>query len=442
MARKTNLLLIVIIASALVFLLVVPHVVSPVETNFIEEAAEGEEAGFEIETVEDLVENPEYYTQYKNQNKSVIVYNWGEYISDGSDDMLDVNKAFTELTGIKVLYLTFSTNEELYAKLKSGNAGYDVIIPSDYMVGKMIEEDMLLPLDFEKLPNYNHIEDQFKTSMYDTEGKYSVPYTWGITGIIYNTALIDDGDVIDSWNVLWDEDYLGEILMFSNSRDAFGVAQKKMGYSLNTEDKNELRNSLEALKEQKPLVQAYVMDEIFDKMIAGEATLAPYYAGDAITMIDDNPDLDFCIPKEGVNIFVDAAAIPKTAPNPEMAHVYMNFLMEPKVAAQNSEYIGYATPNGAAKEYIDPELLESDIMYPPQEDLDNAEYFLSQPRETSLLVDSYWTELLSDDEKYNELLVPIILLVAIIATIAINIYRGKNKRRRQNYSTVKKNHRF
>ena len=372
-----------------------------------------------------------YYEQFKGQGRSLNVYNWGEYISDGSGDMLNVNKAFTEATGIDVYYSTFATNEELYSKLKSGNAGYDIIIPSDYMIGRMIHEDMLIPLDYSKIPNINNIDETFIKPGYDSEGLYSVPYTWGITGIIYNTTLVDPEDDVETWDILWNEKYLNDILMFSNPRDAFGIAEKKLGYSLNTNKQKELRDSLETLKDQKSLVQAYVMDEIFDKMLGGEAALAPYYAGDAITMIDENPDLDFAIPREGTNIFVDAVCIPKGSSNQDEAHMYINFLIEGAVAAANSEYIGYATPNNAAKELLDPEILDNPIAYPDKEVLDKAEYFLVQPRETSLLMDQYWTELLSTDQAYNKLLVPILLVVGILITLAINGYRMFKKKNKK-----------
>lgn len=424
MARKTNLALIILIIAILISLIVLPQL------SFASQSDEEDEGGI---TVDDLQIDEDYYGKIKGKNRKVIVYNWGEYISDGSDDMLSVNKAFTQLTGIEVIYLTFSTNEELYAKLNSGNTGYDVIIPSDYMIGKMIEHEMIQPLNYDLLPNSENLDPNFTDPDYDPQGVYSVPYTWGITGIIYNKQLLKDEDIVDSWDILWDEKYEGEILMFSNSRDAFGIAEKKLGYSLNTEDPKELAECLNLLKEQKPLVQAYVMDEIFDKMIGGEATLAPYYAGDAVTMMEDNPNLDFVAPKEGVNIFVDAAAIPVDAPDVEAAHMYINFLMEPQIAAVNAEYIGYATPNIAAHDYMDEEILSNPISYPDDEVIENAEYFLPQSREIGLLVDDYWTELLSSDQKYNMLLVPILMVVAIALTIAINIYRASIKKRKHQY---------
>lgn len=384
--------------------------------------------GIELQTGED------YYSQYKGQGVSINVYNWGEYISDGSDDSLNVNRAFQELTGIKVNYTNFATNEELYSKLRSGSSSYDVVIPSDYMIGRMISEDMLLPLDYDNIPNFENIENRFVGPMYDPDNLYTAPYTWGMVGIIYNTALVDEDDDVTSWDILWNEKYLGEILMFANSRDAFGIAQKRHGYSLNSTDPDELADCLEQLKAQKPLVQAYVMDEIFDKMLGGEAALAPYYAGDALTMIEDNEDLAFSIPEEGTNIFVDAICIPKGSRNYEAAHLYINFLLEGEVAAANAEYIGYASPNTAALEILDPEITENSIVYPPAEVVDNAEYFLELPRETNLLMDRLWTQLLSSDQHYNKMIVPIGLLVAVVAVIGINFFRMYRKSKRQYYN--------
>ncbi len=261
------------------------------------------------DSASDYVEDVGYYEKFKGQGLSINVYNWGEYISDGSDESLDVNAAFTELTGIEVNYTNFASNEELYAKLRGGGASYDIIIPSDYMISRMIEEDMLEKLDFDNIPNFQYIDDNYKNLEYDASNEYSVPYTWGTVGIIYNTEYIDEE--IDSWDILWDARFTGEILMFNNPRDAFALAQLRLGYSLNTTDEAEIERATEELIEQKSIVQSYVMDEIFDKMEGGEAALAPYYAGDALVMMDNNPSLEFVVPNEGTNLFVDAMCIPK-----------------------------------------------------------------------------------------------------------------------------------
>ncbi len=372
----------------------------------------------------------DYYTRYKGQGRSLNVYNWGEYISDGSDDSLDVNKAFEELTGIKVVYSTFDTNESLYAKLKTGGSSYDIIIPSDYMIARMIAEEMLLPLDLTNIPNFQtSIGERYQNPSYDPENRYSVPYTWGTVGLIYNSTLVGEDEVIDSWGCLWDPVYSGNMLMFSNSKDAFGVAFKLLGYPINAESREQLDRATQLLKEQKPLLQAYVMDEIFDKMTGGEAALAPYYAGDAVTMMEDNSDLRFVVPKEGSNIFTDAMCIPKEAKNKELAEMYINFMLEPEVGLANIEYIGYSTPNDRVYELLDDEVKNDPVRYPDQELLDNCEYFVNLPPDLAAYMDEKWTELLSADERYSRMLMPLVMLGCIIATITLNTARALRKAR-------------
>ncbi|MEG2634651.1 MAG: spermidine/putrescine ABC transporter substrate-binding protein, partial [Oscillospiraceae bacterium] len=233
------------------------------------------------------------------------------------------------------------------AKIKSGGAHYDIIIPTDYMVARMIEEDMLEKLNYSNIPNFSIVDDVYKGMEYDAENMYSVPYMWGLVGLIYNTTMVEDE--ITSWDALWDSKYIGNILMFSNSRDAFGISLLRLGYSLNDCDPTHLEEAANELKNQKMLVQAYVMDEIFNKMEGGEAAIAPYYAGDAITMMSENPNLAFVIPDEGTNYFVDAMVIPKGSQNKEAAEMFINFLCEPEISAANAEYIGYSTPISKAK---------------------------------------------------------------------------------------------
>lgn len=322
---------------------------------------------------------------------TINVYNWGEYISNGVEGTLDVNAEFTRRTGIDVNYTTFDTNESLYSKLAGGGANYDVIIPSDYMVSKLIEEGYLEKLDFDNIPNFQYIDEQYRNPDYDPTNEYSVPYTWGVVGIFYNKNYVKEE--INSWKILWDEKYAGKILMFDNPRDSFGIAQKLLGYSFNSTDEREWQETAMLLKEQKPLVQAYVMDQIFDKMANGDAWLAPYYAGDAATLVEDNPDIGFAIPtEEGTNFFVDALCIPKGAAHKKEAEEYINFLCDPEIAAANVDYIGYSTPESAAKELLPKETVENPIFYPPQEILDNSEVFVNLPEETSLLLDSLWAE--------------------------------------------------
>ena len=375
------------------------------------------------------VEDEDYYKKFYGQGLKVYVYNWGEYISDGSDDSLDINKAFEELTGVEVVYSTFASNEELYAKLRSGSVSYDVVIPSDYMIGRMRTEGLLQKINFDNVPNYRYIDENYKSMVYDPDNEYSVPYTWGTVGIIYNKNMVDENDV-KSWNIFWDARYLGEMLMFDNSRDAFAISLKRLGYSYNTTDEDELREAAEELKKQKPLIQGYVMDEIFDKMLGEEAALAPYYAGDAITMIEDNPNLGYAVPEEGTNLFVDAMCIPAASKNPELAEMYINFMCETEVAAANCEFIGYSTPHTEALSILDPEISENEIAYPPQEVLDKAEAFLSLPSETNKLLDLLWTEVKSENTNTNPWIVPVILVLMLLASIAINVIRRiRNKKK-------------
>ncbi len=370
------------------------------------------------------VSEPGYYTRFKDDNISINVYNWGEYIADGSEEgILDVNAEFTKLTGIKVNYSTYATNEELYAKLKGGGSSYDIIIPSDYMISRMISEDMLLPLDMDNIPNFKNITSTFVNPEYDPENKFSVPYTWGTVGIIYdNTAISDDSF---GWEILWDEQYKDQILMFDNPRDAFAVAELYLGYSLNTENPEELGKAAELLKKQKTLVQAYVMDEIFDKMGAGEAVLAPYYAGDALTLMDEYEHLSFVIPEEGTNLFVDAMCIPAGARNKEAAEMYINFMCEPDVAYSTTSYIGYSTPNDGALAMVDEEVKNDGISYLSKDYLDSkTEVYTNLSDEANRLMQDKWTDMKSSEENnQNPWIVPLFMIACILLSVGILIYR-------------------
>jgi spermidine/putrescine transport system substrate-binding protein len=293
--------------------------------------------------------------------KTLNVYNWGQYISDGSYELPDVNALFEEYFNenlaekygfkIAVNYSTYPSNEDMYNKIVSGSGAFDVIIPSEYMIEKMIAENLLCELDFSKIPNYENIDEKFRTDFntYDPEGKYSVPYTYGTVGIIYNADYVDEED-IGSWDLLWNEKYSGKILQFNNPRDALATALYRLGYSVNTTDHAKWDEAAALLKEQKPLVQAYVMDEIFNKMISGSAWIAPYYAGDFLTMYDSNDSLCFYTPEEGTNIFVDAMCVPKCARLPEIGMEYINFMLSEEPALANAEYIGYSSPNTVVTE--------------------------------------------------------------------------------------------
>lgn len=370
------------------------------------------------------------YTRFKGAGVTLNVYNWGLYISDGSDGAADVVKDFEELTGIKVNYTTYDTNESMYAKIKSGGADYDVIIPSDYMIGKMAQEGMLAELNFDNIPNYKMIGDQYKGLAYDSDEKYSVPYTWGVVGVVYNTTMVD-GEV-DSWDILWDAAYSGNVLMFNNSRDAFAIAAKKLGLSLNPSSQKEIDEIAAELKRQKPIVQAYVMDEIFDKMTGGEAALAPYYAGDAITMIEDNPDLAFAIPKEGTNYFVDAMCIPKGSTNKEAAEMFINYMCETEVALANCEFIGYSTPQVEAVKLLPEELANSPIMYPSEEVLENTEVFEVLPEEINTAMDAAWSSMKAHEEGGSGWIIPVLMLIAV-AVIILSIWRKNVRKKRDDY---------
>ena len=318
---------------------------------------------------------------------TINVYNWGQYISDGTDGSLDVIAAFEEETGIKVKYVTFDSNETMYTKLKTGGSSYDVIIPSDYMVGRLIAEDMLEPLNFDNIPNYQYVDESFRNTAYDPDNLYSVPYTWGTVGLIYNSKYVDN---VTGWSSLWDPQYAGKILMFDNCRDAFAIAELRLGYSINSSDPAEYQEAANLLQQQKPYVQQYVMDQIFSKMEREEAWLAPYYAGDYLTMVEENPDLSFCLPEEGFNMFIDAMCIPKGCTNKEGAEAFINFLCDPEISGRNMDYLGYSTPISAAKEYMDPEVANDPVAYPDAEALSRGSSFLALPTESTQLMDSLW----------------------------------------------------
>lgn len=391
-------------------------------------AEETEESEQQTLTVSD----PDYYTRFKGQDISINVYNWGEYISTGSEaGTLNVNAEFTKLTGIKVNYTNYATNEELYAKLKGGGANYDVIIPSDYMISKMIKEDMLQPLDMSNIPNFQYIMPSFVVPAYDPENLYSVPYTWGTVGLIYNTTMVDIPEEDIDWDILWNPDYADQILMFDNPRDAFAIAEIMMGYSLNTEDEVELTAAANKLKEQKSVVQAYVMDEIFDKMAANDAWIAPYYAGDALTILEENEDLAFVVPKSGTNLFVDAMCIPTGAKQKEAAEMYINFMCEPDIAYANIDYICYSTPHSAAYEMLDEETRNNPVSYPGDDYLNaNTTIFVNLSDEANLLMQTLWTEMKSaENETPNRWLVPVFLLLCLGGIIFTLIRRHiKNKK--------------
>lgn len=367
----------------------------------------------------------EYYSRLKGKDVSINVYNWGEYLADGEDGLMDINAVFEEITGIKVNYSNYETNEAMYAKLKSGANAYDVVFPSDYMISRMIQEEMLQPIDFENIPNMKYIGKDFLNPAYDPENLYSVPYTWGRVAIIYNEKMI--GHKIENLDELWNPEYSGKILMFKSSRDAFAIALERLGYDINTQNKSELDQAALILKEQKPLIQAYVMDQIFDKMQGNEAWIAPYYIGDYFIMKEVNEDLSVYIP-ENTNIYYDAACIPVDAKNKEAAEMYINFLNEPQVAADNAEYIMYSTPNVAAMELLPKETSQNTALYPPHEELVKTTPFINLSEETNLYMDQLWTDILSQDAGYLDWVMPVFVIFSVFV-IAFNSYRKKKRKK-------------
>ena len=332
---------------------------------------------------------------YSAQNRSsaaeqVIVYNWGEYIDP---NVLDI---FEEETGITVVYEEFETNESMYPKVQAGAVSYDVVCPSDYMIQRMIENNLLAEINFNNIPNLKNVGEQYlkQSQGFDPENKYSVPYCWGTVGILYNKTLVDDP--VDSWSILWNEKYADQILMQNSVRDAFGIALKYLGYSLNSTDLDELQAAKELLMEQKPLVQAYVVDQVRDKMISNEAAIGVIYSGEAIYTQSENPDLEYVIPKEGSNVWIDSWVIPKNAQNKENAEAFINFLCRPDIAKMNFDYITYSTPNTAARELIEDDTIRnSTIAFPDASELDRCETYNYLGTKFDNIYNELWREIKS-----------------------------------------------
>lgn len=333
-----------------------------------------------------------YYgsTNLASGSNQVIVYNWGEYIDP------EVLEMFEEKTGIHVVYEEFETNEIMYPKIQSGAIAYDLVCPSDYMIQKMLQNDLLQPLDFDNIPNAKNIGDVYfeKSQQFDPDNLYSIPYCWGTVGILYNKTMVDEP--IDSWKVLWDTKYKDSILMQDSVRDAFGVALKTLGYSLNSTSIHELTQARDLLIQQKPLVQAYVIDQVRDKMIGNEAAIGVIYSGEAIYTQSENPDLVYVVPKEGSNMWIDSWVMPKNAPNKENAEKFLDFLCRPEIALMNFEYITYSTPNEAAREMIeDPEIRNSEIAFPDDSILSRCETFTYLGEDADEVYNQLWREVKS-----------------------------------------------
>ncbi len=395
--------------------------------------------------------------------KTLNVYNWGEYISDEDDEecgLFDVNAGFEEYFNenladkykcyIKVDYSTYATNEDMYAKLTNSAVAYDIIIPSDYMIQKMVSEDRLLPLDYSVITNYSNINDDFKNMYYDPQNMYSVPYTYGMLGIIYNEEFVKDEEDVEneSWALLWNSKYSGKILQFNNPRDAFGTAMYWKNLDINSKDPAVWNQALELLKKQKPLLQGYVNDEIFNKMKGASAYIAPYFAGDFLTMAAENEDLRFYYPNEGTNYFVDAMCIPKNASNPQLANEYINYMISAEPAIANALYIGYASPNNKvtgseyykemlSSNYDTDEISAWDTLYGEDKNTANANYSYNPAYENFYKdenvdiqehVNTLWESLKTENS--TELWVHITSITIVVAVLAWAIYSLYIKKKR------------
>lgn len=322
-----------------------------------------------------------------DKRPTINVYNWGDYIDTS------IIKDFEEEYNIKVNYSTFATNEDMYVKLKQGGTSYDVLFPSDYMIERMISEDMLVKLDKNNISNIKNVEEKFLGLDFDPNDEYSVPYMWGTVGIIYNKKMVDDK--VDSWDILWNEKYKNQIIMLYSQRDSIAVALKKLGYSMNTRDIKELEEAKQELINQKPLVYAYLGDEVKDVMIGGEAALAVVWSGDAVAMIRENSDLEYVIPKEGTNLWFDNMVIPKSTKNKEAAEKFINFMCRPDIAAKNADYIGYSTPIPEAVKLLPEDIRNSKVAYPEDEKIENTEIF-KDPKDIIQVYDKIWTDVTSE----------------------------------------------
>lgn len=390
----------------------------------------------------DPVFTKEQYDYYKNlglQGTTVNVYNWGEYISDGKEGTMDVVAEFERLTGTEVNYTNFESNENMYSKLAGGGVSYDVIVPSDYMIDRLIDEDMLLPLDYNNIPNIKYIDPKFKNLYFDPDQIYTVCYNVGTTVLIYNKKLVEQEP--DSWRVLWDEQYRDKVLMFNNPRDAFAIAQAVLGSDFNSTDEQDWVDAAQLLAEQRDKVKpVYVMDEVFNLMESGEYAFATYYAGDYLLMLENNEDLGYCFPKEGVNDFYDAFCIPVCSQNKKGAEAFINFMHEPQVAYENCEYIYYRSPNVTVAENEESSLYGSEVIYA---DGITAQHFKNLPQNITELENNLWTSVksgkLSAGSEKQEQRIYIecaVLAAAALIVIAAKIVSGVKKKNEQDLSDL------
>ncbi len=385
-------------------------------------------------------EQIDYYKNLGLQGTTVNVYNWGEYISDGSEASMDVVREFERLTGATVNYTNFESNENMYSKLSGGGVSYDVIVPSDYMIDKLIDENMLLELDYGNIPNMKYISDEFKNLYFDPQQKYTVCYNAGTTVLIYNKQLVDFEP--DSWSVLWDEQYKGKVLMFNNSRDSFAIAQAMLGIDFNSTDEQDWVRCAELLAQQKDKTSpVYVMDEVFNLMESGEYAFAVYYAGDYLLMLENNDNLGYCFPKEGVNAFYDAFCIPVCSQNKAGGEAFINFMHEPQVAFENCEYIYYRSANITVENNENSSLYGNDVIYPDKSV--KTQYFENLPQNITELQNSLWTQVKSgklsadsniqDKKIYTQCAV---LAAAVIIVIIIKLISNAKKEKEQDLSDL------
>lgn len=321
-----------------------------------------------------------------DSKKVLNVYNVGDYIDE------NIITLFEEKTGIDVQYETYDTNEMMYQKVKSGSTNYDLIFPSDYMVEKMKSEGLLQKIYFKNIPNMKYIDKSFLNPIYDETNEYSVPYMWGTFGILYNKKMVKEP--VDSWNILWNPKYKSNIMMFDSVRDTMGISLKRLGYSMNTTNPKEINEAMKELMKQKDLVLAYVNDEGKDRLLGEEVAMGIAYSGDAVTLMEENPNLAYAIPKEGTNKWVDAMAIPKSAQNKKEAEMFINFLLDPEIAKMNAEYIGYSTPNEGALKLLDKDVTSNPVAYPPKSVMDKTETFIDLGNKLRLY-DEAWIKLKS-----------------------------------------------
>lgn len=335
-------------------------------------------------------------------NGELKIFCWGEYLSDGTANSLNVIEAFEKETGVKVSVVsTFDSNEQMYAKLKYGSVEYDLIFPSEYMISRLIDENMIQKINIKSLKNYSGVMQSCKGSVlgYDPTDEYSVPYTWGTVGLVYNVPLIEEltgqkaSEVVKGWSALWDTRLEKEIFMFINSRDSFAIAEKLLNFSLNTTNLDEISQAAALLKSQKPLVQAYIMDQIFDKMANNEGAITPAYAGDILTMMKENENLAYCFPEEGSNMFVDGMCIPKNAQNVENAHKFIDFLCREDIATENANFISYSTAISGAWENLCEEIKYSEIAYPPENIKQKCEIHKYLPKRINTHIEELWTQI-------------------------------------------------